>query len=415
MPLEIVLLIILVIIFLSFSFLFSGYETAFFTLRPKELERRHDKKGEWVRVLSRSETGVLGTILISNLLVNVSASSLISALAIRVYRFSPARDFYLFLTSILTAIFIFLFCEATPKIYSFSNREWFLSFSPLIIFLRKIFSPILSLLTNRIDDLIRRRRRGEFPTESEIKDLIRLAGKEGVLEREERDILLALADMERTTLKSFLTPKRKIFALNCETKIGEAIERAKKVPYSRIPLYQDRPENIVGVLYVKDLVREHLAPKRREDLPVKEIMRPVLFLPEVQNALEGLEILRKKGSHLAIVVDEFGEISGLVTLEDILEALFGEIRDEYDLGEEEVFKPIGEKSYLVSGEIDIGTLNRLLDNAFAEVSEERLAGFIVRYLGRLPEANDSFLYRNIQIEVLEVVDKRVEKVILRVL
>ncbi|MEO0098050.1 MAG: hemolysin family protein [candidate division WOR-3 bacterium] len=415
MPLGIIFRIIFIVIFLILSFIFSGYETAFFTLRPADIERLRAKKRDWVKGLKKSETELLGTILIANLLANILASSLISSLSLNFFSLFPHREFSLFLLSLLTAIFIFLFCEATPKIYSFANRDWFLRLSPLLIFLKRIFSPIFFLFSQKIDDLVKRKRRGDFPTTQELADLIQVAEKEGILDSEEKDILLALKDMEKMTLKSFLTPKRKIFALDCQTKIGEAIKIAKTIPYSRIPLYQEKIENIVGILYVKDLVVEHLSPERREDLPVKEIMRPVSFLPEGQNALEGLEILRKKGTHLAVVVDEFGEISGIITLEDILEGLFGEIRDEYDLSEEETFRQIDERTYLVLGEIDMKTLNRLLADAFAEVSEERLSGFIARSLKRLPEKGDSFIYRNIQIEVLEVIDKRVEKVLLRIL
>ncbi|MEO0102611.1 MAG: hemolysin family protein [candidate division WOR-3 bacterium] len=415
MSLVNILKIFLIIFSLFFSFFFSGYETAFFTLRPSDMERLRGRKKEWVKGLRSIETKILGTILIANLLVNILASSLLSTFFFKFFPLSPMRNLYLFLVSLLTALFIFLFCEATPKIYSFSNRDWFLRLSPVIIFLQKVFSPFLSFLVNKFDDLFRKKKKIEFPTEREIKDLIQLAGEEGILDKEEKDILLSLEDMAKMTLKSFLTPKRKIFTLNCQTKIGEAIEIAKTIPYSRIPLYKDKMEDIVGILYVKDLVIEHLSPEKRKDLPIERIMRPVSFLPEGQNALEALETLRKKGSHLAIVVDEFGEISGLITLEDILEAIFGEISDEYDISEEEPFQQIDEKTYIVSGEIDMGTLNRLLANAFANASEERLSGFIARYLKRLPENKDTFRYENIQIEVLEVVNKKVEKVLIRIL
>lgn len=415
MSLVNILNISLIVFSLFFSFFFSGYETAFFTLRPLDIERLRGRKKKWVKGLRNIETKVLGTILMANLLVNILASSLLSTFFFKIFHLSPIRNLYLFLASVLTAVFIFLFCEAIPKIYSFSNRDWFLRLSPVIIFLQKVFSPFLFFLVNKFDDLFRRGKRTEFPTDSEIKDLIQLAEKEGILDKEEKDILLSLEDMAKMTLKSFLTPKRKIFALDCQTKIGEAIEMAKSIPYSRIPVYKDKMEDIVGILYVKDLVIEHLSPEERKNLPIEKIMRPASFLPEGQNALEALETLRKKGSHLAVVVDEFGEISGLITLEDILEAIFGEISDEYDLSEEESFQQVDEKTYIVSGEIDMRTLNRLLANAFANVSEERLSGFIARQLKRLPENKDTFRYENIWIEVLEVVNKRVEKVLLRIL
>ncbi len=408
-----VLSLILVIFFLVLSFIFSGYETSFFNLRIGESELGRGKKGDWLRFFQSRETELLGTILISNLLVNVSASSLLSALSLNLFKFSPAKEFYLLLTSLLTALFIFIFCEATPKVYALTHPGFFFNLSPILIFLRRLFSPLVFNLAKNLDRLIKRKEKEEFPTEKELKGLLQLAEREGVLDREERDILLSLEDMTKVTLKSFLTPKRKIFALPEETTIGEAVAAAQRMPYSRIPVFRERVENITGLLYVKDLVKEKFSPQKREEKPVAKIMREVFFLPEGQSALDALDILRKKGSHLAIVVDEFGEVSGLVTLEDILEAIFGEIRDEYDISEEEAWQKIDEKTYIVSGDIDKNALSRLWPDVFSDLPEERLSGFIARHLGRLPEIKDRFVYRDIEIEVLEVVEKRVEKVILR--
>ncbi len=407
-------MILLIFIFLILSFIFSGYETAFFTLRPSDIERlRDEKKKGWLKGLQKNETALLGTILISNLLVNIAASSLISVTLLNIFGSLPWRELYLFLTSLLTAIFIFIFCEATPKIYAFNNRESFFGLSPLLSLLKKVFSPLLSLLVNRIDKWVSPRRVKEFPTNAEMKELIQLAEREGVLNKEERNILLALTEIGQITISSLLTPRRKIFALDKKTTIEEAIEIAKTIPYSRIPVFTGSINNIIGILYVKDLVIEKLAKEKKDRLTVADVMREAVFFPKVQNAAEALEILRKKGSHLAIVVDEFGEVAGLITLEDILESIFGEIRDEYDISEEELYSLVAEKTYIVSGEIDMRTLNRLFNNAFSDVEEERISAFIARHLKRIPKKGDHFVYKNIHIEVLVVVDKRVERVMLR--
>ncbi len=371
--------------------------------------------------MAQSETEVLGTILVSNLLMNVSAASLLSLLFMNIFRLSPAKEFYLFLTSLLTAIFIFIFCEAIPKIYAFNNQERFLALSFIILFLRKVFSPVIFPVAKRIDRLFTQRKVKTFPTESEMKNLIQLAEKEGILDLEEKNILLALEDMDKMSLSSIMTPRRKIVALESKMTIELAIEKVKTIPYSRIPVYKDNINNIVGILYVKDLVIEKLAPKSpaigegEEKKTIEKIVKKPIFLPAVQSLSLALDFLRKKESHLAIVVDEFGECCGLVTLEDILEALFGEIRDEYDLLEEEPWTIVDEKTYLVSGEIDLNTLNRLTNDAFFDVKEERLSGFIAHHLRRLPQDDDEFHYRNIYIKVLKVVERRVERVLLRIL
>jgi CBS domain containing-hemolysin-like protein len=204
-----------------------------------------------------------------------------------------------------------------------------------------------------------------------------------------------------------MTPRIDIVAVPESATIAEAIATCRRAGFSRLPVYRDTVDRVTGTIHIKELLAV-----TDERAPVSAIARPPWFVPEVKSLPELLDELRRRGSHIAIVVDEFGQTAGLVTLEDLLEAVFGEITDEYDVAEELPYSKVEEGCYLVDGEIDVATLNRLFQNALRGVASERLSSLIHEKLGRLPASGDHLVLGRVEITVKETDGPKVEKVVI---
>ena len=406
------LLIIAVCLF--FSALFSGSETSLFSISKlalAQLKETKQKGGNRIEHLLANPPRLLGTILLSNLAVNVIISTVFTLLVVvLVERFQLARDLYLAIGSILITGLLLIFGDVIPKVIAIQRPVGFATFtSPLITFLNKLFSPVVRILTGLGSLILRHLKTPVFPTNEELVTMIEIGKEQGTITATEEEILHNLLELEKRTASEVMTPRIKISGLDKNTTPAQAVEFAKKTGFSRLPVYEHSIDNIIGILYVKDLLTQIIS----ETGTIDEIKRPVYFVPEVKKLSFLLEELRKKGSHIAIVVDEFGQTAGLVTLEDILESIFGEITDEYDLREDLPYFKLDEKTYLVDGEIDLRTLNRLFRRAFKGLDYERLSGFIHAQLNRLPNPGDTFTYRKLQFEIKTVSQNRIKEVVIR--
>ncbi|MGQ9707701.1 MAG: hemolysin family protein, partial [bacterium] len=237
---------------------------------------------------------------------------------------------------------------------------------------------------------------------------IEVGQEQGILLDVEDDILRNLLELDKRTVSEVMTPRSEIVAIEENATINAALQLCHDYGFSRIPVYAANLEHITGILYAKELLT---APDLSQ--AVTTISRQPYFIPEVKRLSSLLDELRRKNSHIAIVVDEFGQTAGLVTLEDILEAIFGEISDEFDRGEELPYQKLDDEGYLVDGDIDLATLNRLFKNAFRNVRHERLSAFIHDRLGRLPRPGDRIDLPGLKITVQEVSDRKLEKVLIK--
>lgn len=405
--------LIIVAICLFCSALFSGAETSLFSISKlvlAQMKETKQKAGLRLENLLANPPRLLGTILLSNLAVNVIVSTVFTLFVIAlVKRYQLARDFYLAIGSFLITALLLIFGDVIPKVIAIQRPVAFATFtSPLILFLNKLFSPVVSILSSLGSLVLRRAKTPVFPTDDELVTMIEIGKEQGTITATEEEILHNLLELEKRTASEVMTPRIKISGIDKNTTCDQAVEFAKKTGFSRFPVYENSIDNIVGILYVKDLFTQI-----SETGNVDEIKRPVYFVPKVKKLSFLLEELRKKGSHIAIVVDEFGQTAGLVTLEDILESIFGEITDEYDLREDLPYFKLDEKTYLVDGEIDLRTLNRIFRRAFRGVNYERLSGFIHAQLNRLPNPGDVFTYRKLHFEIKTVSKNRIEEVLIR--
>ncbi len=431
------MLIYLVIVFilLLLSAILSGSETALFaftrTMRTKiredtryTIKDRHVlNRLNIVDSLLNNPSSLLATILFSNLLVNTTASSLFTLFVIVLAKnYNLPRDLFVTIGALVMTVLLVTIGEITPKIVAlrqpsrFALRTtWFVNlfskcFSFITIPLQKLGDRLLAKLNLYVH-------KTPFPSEDDLRTIIELSSQQNLIQPEEKKFLFNLVDLSLRYVSEIMTPRINMTCIIKDTKIGEAIKLLtdRSLPMvSRIPVYKNRIDNIIGVVYLKDLVAKGRS-KKFLSQTVEDIMRPVYFVPENKSLSELLEELRKKDSHIAIVIDEFGQTAGLITLEDILEVLLGEIQDEYDIGAELPYLRVGENSYLVSGDIDLKALDQLFPNFSIDLPPEagyRLSGFIHHTWGRIPKLNETLIYKNYQLQIKEISRHRIEKILI---
>jgi len=410
----IILALLICCIFLSGFF--SGSEIALSSLSKialKKMKKENPKKGEQINLLLSKPSRWLITILIGNNLVNIAAASLATILVQQLIEGTPGLVVGV-ATGGMTFV-ILVFGEITPKRYCRQHAERVaLRSVGLILFLSKVFAPVVNFLTFLSGGLLKMSKSGEEPvkhltTEKEIHTLIDIGQEEGALEKGEEKLAHSALEFDETRVKEAMTPRTKITYIPEEANLVKLSQLINKAGYSRIPVYRDRIDNIVGIAYAKDLLK---IPYRWEEMKVKDIMHPPIFVPYTIKVSEIFRHLQKEKTHLAIVVDEYGGVTGLITIEDLLEELVGEIEDEYDSIEGEKIKILNDGSALVEGDTDIDEINEKLGISFPEkaASFESIGGLVFTLLGRMPKKGEKIKYNNTKVEVVEADERRIKKV-----
>ncbi|RPI54565.1 MAG: HlyC/CorC family transporter [Chloroflexi bacterium] len=249
-----------------------------------------------------------------------------------------------------------------------------------------------------------------FVTEEEIRTLVDAGEEEGVLEEEEKEMIYSIFDLGDTMTREVMVPRIDVVALEVTTPLLEALETIMQAGHSRIPVFYETIDNVEGVLYAKDLL-----PYLRDghtDVPLKDLLRQAYFVPETKKASELLPDLQQRRVHMAIVVDEYGGVAGLVTIEDLLEEIVGEIQDEYDT-EEPFVEFVDENEYVFDARVDLDDLNRLMDVSLPTEDNDTLGGFIYTELGKVPTPGDQVAFGNMEFVVESVAGRRIRKVRVR--
>ncbi len=402
-----------ILVLLVGSAFFSGSETTLFSLTPgkrEELKESRPRAARRVDSLLSDPGRLLGTLLLGNLIVNTAASSLFTLALLALARRSGASEALLLgAGGIVMTIVLLIFGEVTPKVLASRNSGYF---APLIAgpvqAARLVLRPFTTLLMKVSRRLTPEQHEPATLSDDELHTMIEVGKQRGVIFGSEEEILTNLVGLEQRTVSEVMTPRIDIVAVPENITIREAIAAFRNAGFSRVPVYHDTIDHVSGTVYAKDLLNA-----ADPNAPVSSLCRPAFFVPEVKHLPPLLDELRRKGSHIAVVVDEFGQTSGLVTLEDLLEAVFGEIVDEHDVAEELPYSKLDEHSYLVDGEIDLATLNRLFRRAFTGLGHERLSAFVQDKLGRLPSEGDTITHRNLEITVKETAGPKLEKVLIR--
>lgn len=408
-------LIILVVLLLLSGF-FSSAETALTTvnkIRMRSLAEDGNKRAATVlEVTERHTAKMLSAILIGNNIVNLSASALATSLA---YSFGG------YMVSIATAVLtvaILVFGEITPKnmatirsdkislAYIPVIKAFMIIMTPFIIIINAISRAILFLL--RIDPNATH----NTMTEDELRTIVDVSHEDGIIESEEKEMIYNVFNLGEARAKDVMVPRVNVAFAEINSTYHDLIEIFKEEKYTRLPVYEGTTDNVVGTINMKDL----LLFEDREHFHIRDILREAYFTYEYKNISELLVEMRDASLNIAIVLDEYGATAGLITLEDILEEIVGEIHDEYDENEEDLFRQINEHEYIIEASVSLDDLNdRLdLDEKDLELESEdfdSVGGFIIEHLDRLPEVGDQVTTEDGILMVVEKMDKnRVELV-----
>ncbi len=418
-PLNLIILIFEVIALLGFivlSAFFSGTETALFSLNKMQLKKmQKEEENNWriksiIRLLDDPQRTLI-SILIGNIFVNIAASSLAAYLAIKHF-----GNIGIGIASGIMIFTILIFGEIIPKSLAFANAEAISKrvAKPIEIISTGLFPLIkfFKILINGLYYFLRMKKTKEKKeiTEEDLITLIDAGKEEGVIEEEENEMIRNIFEFGDTTVKEVMIPRVDMACVPSDTKLNSILKLIKKIGHSRIPVYEEAIDNIIGILYAKDLLgiyEQWYASKEKFDL--KGIIRDAYFVPENKKIDELLDIFQKDRIQIAIAIDEYGGTAGLITMEDVVEEVVGEIIDEYDK-EIKLFEMVGDNTVIVDGIIDIEKINEILNIEIPENDFETLAGFIFDLLGRVPKNGEKIKYKNFQMVIERVVKNRIRRV-----
>lgn len=387
---------------------FSATETAFSSfnrIRVKNMAEKGDKKAELVMRLSEDYDSLLSTILIGNNIVNIALSSLATVLFIDWVGAEAGPS----VSTIVVTIVVLIFGEVSPKSIAKEKPESFAMFSaPFLQFLVIVLTPFNYLfgLWKKVLSKIIKSENSNSITEEELLTIVAEAEQEGGIDEQESILIRSAIGFSEQEAKDILTPRIDVVGVSTEDTKEEIAQIFVENGYSRLPVYEDNIDHIVGILYQKDFYNYIY----HTDNEVSSIIKPAVFIPESKNIGELLKELQQKKSHIAVVLDEYGGTTGIVTMEDILEELVGEIWDEHDEVTREIER-VSENEYAVLGSTSVEDLFEMLDKDLDEDIEVlTVSGWVMDVLGKIPEKGDEFQYENLKVKVLEMDAKRVEKI-----
>ncbi len=403
--------IILIAALICMSAFFSGSEIAYASLNKLRLKKSAEEDGGVAKTalyISDHYESALSTVLLLNNLVNIAASSVTTVLAMEI---SGGENGVALATGVITVLII-IFGEITPKIagraacegvarlVAYPLRFFMIITYPVIWIMNKLVG-LFSKFWGSDDN-------GNGMTEDELVTIIEMVEDEGVIDEDRSELLQSAIEFSDISVQEIITPRVDMVAVDIDDSFEEIAETVAQSPYSRIPVYKDSIDNIVGILYVNHFYKESL---KEEKFDIHSIMMEVLYLPKSLKLPYALNELKKKQQHIAVVTDEYGGTLGIVTMEDILEQLVGDIWDETDEVENDL-EEIDENIYLANGDMSIYEFLQEMDideDSF-EGDYTTVGGWCIESLGKFPSEGDTFSYRNLDITVVDVDDKRVKKI-----
>jgi putative hemolysin len=393
-------------VLLYLSGMFSGSETAYFSLSKLELEEL-PSAGRVRRLMAKPERLLIG-ILIGNTLVNVAAASLgaLVALHISTVRHYPPGVAIALEVGVVTFVVLVL-GEVAPKMYAMQrNVQYARRSAGLLAIVMRVFGPVVRALDALVSAL-GGGPSGEdrpFVTAEELRTIVALSEERGTLEGDERDMIDSVMEFGDTVVRELMVPRVDMECFDMSTTVGEATDGVKALGFSRVPVFDGDIDHIVGVLYAKDLLKFDAEADR--DRPISGIVRPPYFTPESKNAGDLLRDLQRRRTHIAIVVDEYGGTAGLVTLEDVIEEIVGEIADEHDQ-EVSLLTVIDRDTLLADGMVHLDELEEATGLTFEGEGIETLGGYLMDAFGRIPSEGEMIERAGATFTIESVKDQRI--------
>mgnify|MGYP002511703211 FL=1 len=398
------------LILLCLSAFFSSAETALTTanrVRLKTLADDGNRRAQVALDVLEKYGKMLSAILIGNNIVNISASSLATTLAIRIHLSVGIA------TGALT-VFVLIFGEIVPKnVAMVYSEKLALFYASMIAGLMKLMTPVIFLVDKVSSGLLKLLHidtsKRTAMTETELRTYVEVSHEDGVIESEEREMIYNVFDFSDAVAKDIMIPRIDMATVNVDAGYDEVMELFKECMYTRIPVYQEDKDNIIGLINIKDFILVD----NKEQFSITNIMRQAYYTYEFKKTADLLIEMREKRVNVSFVLNEYGAAVGMITLEDLLEEIVGEIRDEYDEDEEELIQQIEERVYLVEGSMKLSDINDELGTLLSSEDYDSIGGLIIENLDRLPEDGETITTaQNITLEVQGINQNRIVKVLM---
>lgn len=404
---------LILVVLLTLSAFFSSAETALTTInkiRFRTMADEGNKRASLVLKLTDDSPKLLSTILIGNNIVNISASSLATLLATQRFGNRGAG----IATGILTLL-ILLFGEITPKsMATFHNETLSLLYAPIVYVLTKLLTPVIfivNVLSNGILKLFRldSKKVSHSITESELRTIVDVSHEEGVIEREEKAMINNVFDFGDSLAKDIMTPRVDIVYLSSNITYEEILNVYQKERYTRYPIYETTKDEVIGILNIKDLFF-YMATHDKSTFSLRSLLWDPTYCYEYQKTSALMTEMKTTSSNFTIVLDEYGKISGLITLEDLLEEIVGDIRDEYDDSEQDEIKRLSDYEFEVDGSIKLYDLNDEIGTHIESDDYDSIGGHIIELLDHIPTDGERAFEQGITYTVLKTSKNRIERV-----
>ncbi|WP_108501230.1 HlyC/CorC family transporter [Paracoccus indicus] len=414
-----------IIVLLAMSAFFSGSETALTAASRAKLRSRADKGDTGAQAaiaVSSDSERLIGAILLGNNVVNILSASLATALFTRILGGSGVA-----IATIVMTVLVLIFSEVMPKTYAISAPEKVASLvarpirlitvilSPVVTVVRLIVRGMLSIFGLKTDPSSHM-----FSIEEEIAGALSIGHAQGAVHKEDRDRLLGALDLGNRTVEEIMLHRSEIQMIDADLPPEKILDTILASPHTRLPVYRDERENVVGVVHAKDLlravnraVREAGDPTAAARFDIMSVVMSPYFVPETSALDEQMREFLKRRTHFALVVDEYGSLRGLITLEDILEEIVGEIADEHDTEADQTLKPNAQGDYLVEGGMTIRDLNRQLDWNLPDEEANTIAGLVIHMAQSIPEQGQVFSFHGYRFEVVTRRENRITRLRIR--
>lgn len=407
--------IIIIALSIIFIAVLSSSESSFIAvnkIRIRSLMEKGDSRAKAVQKILDEHDKLFSAVILSGNLFTVLATSIGTALALKYF----GEDGIIIAIIVMTFLTV-VFGELAPKTFAVTHSEKvsLLLARPVAFYIRLI-SPlvwIFKITSNLIIRMLGGKKKpvSPFVTEEEIKTMINIGEEEGTLEEEEKEMLHKVFEFGDKVVTEAMVPRTEIISIPDDSTVGDALKLVLEEGYSRYPVIKENIDSVIGILYVKDIVKQMAQGKIENYTPITEIVREAYYIPENKMVTELLDEMQKKKIQIAIVMDEYGGTAGLITLEDIIEEIVGGLQDEFEAmeGEKEV-EIIDERTFIVAGQTGLDEINELVGVELASQDFHTIGGFVFGLFRRLPKVGEQVRYHNLRFLILEMEDRKISKI-----
>ena len=408
--------LVVLIVLLILSGVFSSAETALTTVNLNKLRALADdgsKRAAKVLKLRESSSKLLTTVLIGNNIVNLSASALATTFCTEVF-----GSVYIGIATGILTLVVLIFGEITPKtLATLYSTRLSLIFAYPVAFLMLIFTPLIWILNGITTVIFKILRvdpnKKEHMTESELRTIVDVSHEDGVIETDEREMITNVVDFGEVVSKDIMIPRADMVCIDCSASYDELLKLIREENFSRIPVYRKTRDHIVGILNVKDVLL--MNDEEKKSFTIEKVMRKPVFVYEYQHTAKIFAGMKTSSATMCIVIDEYGLTAGLITMEDLLEEIVGDIRDEYDTYEDDLIRDLGDDRYDIDASVKIDDVNDAIGTEIESEDYDSIGGYVIELLDGIPKQGDEVTDGKVWLKVTSAEKNRAVRVELKVL